>query len=337
MCNRNPDCEEDSLEHLYNSSADCAENLLGCFPSAAALGNVGLLVILVVFGIALDRRIVSVVVLNLSGLNRLNGFLFGIDFLLVAVVKVIGDRVEAFLCGNCLLDDFLCLRLLNLGFLNRYRLGKRAVMLCCKRSANPLKGLVLRLSDSSPTMWKVSVSKERRLKTEEEKPTSTIPCLDGCSSMHWTVYKLCSLLDKLLSLPKFTPDAVLRIFANDEALNQFFTAYQRHGSGGGTNAKAARLANATKATADLTEPLLAMQDETGGFRAHAGAPFPDLLSTSVAVFALHLHHIAPRYDVKPFIEAHWQDDGCFAASLLDGFGDVEYEFYGLLALGSIHL
>ena len=166
--------------------------------------------------------------------------------------------------------------------------------------------------------------------------------LDGVNiqrldDLHQTVYKLCSLLDKLLSLPKYTPDAVLRIFANDEALNQFFTAYQRHGSGGGTNAKAARLANATKATADLTEPLLAMQDETGGFRAHAGAPFPDLLSTSVAVFALHLHNIAPRYDVKPFIEAHWQDDGCFAASLLDGFGDVEYEFYGLLALGSIHL
>ena len=166
--------------------------------------------------------------------------------------------------------------------------------------------------------------------------------LDGVNiqrldDLHQTVYKLCSLLDKLLSLPKYTPDAVLRIFANDEALNQFFTAYQRHGSGGGTNAKAARLANATTATADLTEPLLAMQDETGGFRAHAGAPFPDLLSTSVAVFALHLHHIAPLYDVKPFIEAHWQDDGCFAASLLDGFGDVEYEFYGLLALGSIHL
>ena len=154
--------------------------------------------------------------------------------------------------------------------------------------------------------------------------------------LHQTVYKLCSLLDKLLSLPKYTPDAVLRILTNDDALNQFFTAYQRHGSGGGTNAKAARLANATKATADLTAPLLAMQDETGGFRAHAGAPFPDLLSTSVAVFALHLHHITPRYDVRPFLEAHWQDDGSFVASLLDGFGDVEYEFYGLLALGSIH-
>lgn len=155
--------------------------------------------------------------------------------------------------------------------------------------------------------------------------------------LHQTVYELCLLLDKLLSLPKFTPDAVLRIFANDEALNLFFAAYQRHGSGGGTNAKAARLASAPEATSDLTEPLQAMQDETGGFRAHDKAPFPDLLSTSVVTFALHLHDITPRYNVKPFIEAHWQDDGSFAASLLDSFGDVEYEFYGLLALGSIHL
>ena len=155
--------------------------------------------------------------------------------------------------------------------------------------------------------------------------------------LHQTVYKLCVLLDKLLSLPKYTPDAVLRLLANDEVLNQFFSVYQRHGGGGGTNARAARLANATRATAQLTEPLLAMQDETGGFRAHVGAPYPDLLSTSVAAFALHIHDIKPRYDVKPFIEAHWQEDGSFIASLLDEFGDVEYEFYGLLALGSIHL
>lgn len=164
--------------------------------------------------------------------------------------------------------------------------------------------------------------------------------LDGVNrqrldELHQTVFHLCTMLHKLLSLPKYTPDAVLRLFANDEALNQFFVAYQRHGSGGGTNARAARLANATEATALLTEPLLAMQDETGGFRAHAHAPFPDLLSTSVAAFALHLHHITPRYDMKPFIEAHWQDNGSFNASLLDGYGDVEYEFYGLLALGSI--
>lgn len=166
--------------------------------------------------------------------------------------------------------------------------------------------------------------------------------LDGVNrqrldELHQTVYNLCTMLDKLLSLPKHTPDMVLRLLSDDEALNLFFVAYQRHGSGGGTNARAARLASASKATALLTEPLLAMQDETGGFRAHASAPFPDLLSTSVAAFALHLHHITPRYDVKPFIEAHWQDDGSFAASLLDGFGDVEYEFYGLLALGSVEM
>lgn len=155
--------------------------------------------------------------------------------------------------------------------------------------------------------------------------------------LHQTVYKLCTLLDKLLTLPKYTPDAVLRILSNDEALNQFFEAYQRHGSGGGTTARAARLANASIATAELTEPLLAMQDASGGFRAHASAPIPDMLSTSVAAFVLHIHDITPRFDVKPFIEAHWQEDGSFTASLLDGYGDVEYEFYGLLALGSINL
>ena len=159
-------------------------------------------------------------------------------------------------------------------------------------------------------------------------------CLD---ELHQTVFQVCCLLNKLLSLPKYTPNAVLRLLSNDEALNEFFTAYQRHGSGGGTNARAARLANAVEATTELTDPLLAMQDETGGFRAHLGAPFPDLLSSSVAVFALHVHNITPRYDVKPFIEAHWQEDGSFMASLFDGFGDVEYEFYGLLALGSIPL
>lgn len=155
--------------------------------------------------------------------------------------------------------------------------------------------------------------------------------------LHMTVYKLCVLLDKLLSLPRYTPDAVLRILSNDEALFEFFTAYQFHGSGGGTNARAARLASAPRAAEELTESLLAMQDETGGFRAHSGAPIPDLLSTAVAVFALHIHGITPRYDVRPFIEAHWQEDGSFIASLLDAFGDVEYEFYGLLALGSINL
>ena len=75
------------------------------------------------------------------------------------------------------------------------------------------------------------------------------------------------------------------------------------------------------------------QDETGGFRASDLAPVPDLLSTAVALFTLRL--IGERLQsVARFIEAHWLDMGSFAPTLLDEYSDVEYLFYGLLALGS---
>jgi prenyltransferase beta subunit len=75
------------------------------------------------------------------------------------------------------------------------------------------------------------------------------------------------------------------------------------------------------------------QDETGGFRASEVAPVPDLLSTAVALFTLRL--IGERLQsASRFIEAHWMDIGSFAPTLLDEYSDVEYLFYGLLALGS---
>ncbi|MBO6033597.1 MAG: hypothetical protein J6Q22_19450 [Prevotella sp.] len=86
------------------------------------------------------------------------------------------------------------------------------------------------------------------------------------------------------------------------------------------------------------------QDETGGFRASEVAPVPDLLSTAVALFTLRL--IGERLQVGDrrsgmglqsaarFIEAHWLNMGSFAPTLLDEYSDVEYLFYGLLALGS---
>jgi len=86
------------------------------------------------------------------------------------------------------------------------------------------------------------------------------------------------------------------------------------------------------------------QDETGGFRASEVAPVPDLLSTAVALFTLRL--IGERLRVgdrrsgmhpqsaQSFIEAHWLDIGSFAPTIYDEYSDVEYLFYGLLALGS---
>jgi hypothetical protein len=79
--------------------------------------------------------------------------------------------------------------------------------------------------------------------------------------------------------------------------------------------------------------LKTRQDETGGFHASEIAPIPDLLSTAVALFTLRLIGERPKSTAR-FVEAHWLDMGSFAPTLLDEYSDVEYLFYGLLALGS---
>ena len=94
----------------------------------------------------------------------------------------------------------------------------------------------------------------------------------------------------------------------------------------------AQLAVYDKAEAGV---LQNMQDESGGFKAEAGSSIPDLLSTSTSLFALKNYGLRPLVDPTDFIEGHWLEDGGFAATLLDEQSDVEYVFYGLLALGSI--
>ena len=85
---------------------------------------------------------------------------------------------------------------------------------------------------------------------------------------------------------------------------------------------------------NLLSWLQTRQDETGGFHATDEAPIPDLLSTAVALFTLRLVG-AEAHDATNFIHAHWLDNGGFAPTILDDYSDVEYVFYGLLALGSI--
>ena len=89
-----------------------------------------------------------------------------------------------------------------------------------------------------------------------------------------------------------------------------------------------------KHDATAVEWLQQRQDETGGFYASEQAPIPDLLSTAVALFTLRLLEIHVK-DATPFIQAHGLDNGGFAPTLYDDYSDVEYVFYGLLALGSI--
>ena len=152
--------------------------------------------------------------------------------------------------------------------------------------------------------------------------------------LHQTVFIVCQQIDRLLSLPRFLVPSLLES-AGGETIHRFFDTYQNHGSGEGTNAWAAQLVITQEYNARLVEKLLSMQHETGGFKAHEEAVMPDMLSTGVALFALYEKGVTPKYNVRPFIEAHWQENGCFVATLLDEQGDVEYEFYGLLTLGCL--
>jgi hypothetical protein len=76
----------------------------------------------------------------------------------------------------------------------------------------------------------------------------------------------------------------------------------------------------------------------GGFAAVLRAPEEDLLSTGVALFALHFLDADIRL-IKPdcllFVDDLYLDGG-FRATSTDFITDVEYTFYGLLALGSMN-
>ena len=82
------------------------------------------------------------------------------------------------------------------------------------------------------------------------------------------------------------------------------------------------------------EWLCQRQHPSGGFYASDLAPIPDLLSTAVALFTLRLIGVKV-IDASDFIQVHWLDSGGFAPTLYDDYSDVEYVFYGLLALGTI--
>ncbi len=126
------------------------------------------------------------------------------------------------------------------------------------------------------------------------------------------------------------------------------SAYQV-GKGGYTNLKGHEVAS-TNATAaalmikgqlETYKPSPAvyqlgqMQEVIGGFKAVKESPIPDLLSTATALFALRSYGVEPRYQAADFVEAHWLESGGFAATLMEDESDVEYVFYGLLALGSV--
>ena len=85
------------------------------------------------------------------------------------------------------------------------------------------------------------------------------------------------------------------------------------------------------------EKLKAFYQKDGGFLAVNHAPCADLLSTGVALYALNFINADIRL-IKPqcisFVDDLY-DEGGFRATQIDFESDVEYTFYGLLALGSL--
>ena len=86
--------------------------------------------------------------------------------------------------------------------------------------------------------------------------------------------------------------------------------------------------------------LLGSVHEQGGFAAFPGAPMPDLLSTAVALHALDglqvpfPDHVDRCLD---FIDTLWTAAGGFHGTWNDEDLDLEYTYYGLLALGHLSM
>ena len=84
--------------------------------------------------------------------------------------------------------------------------------------------------------------------------------------------------------------------------------------------------------------LLGQRHPGGGFKAFPGAPIPDLLSTAVALHALdglQCSFAADRDALLDFTDSLWSADGGFHGNWTDDALDVEYTYYGLLALGHL--
>lgn len=90
-------------------------------------------------------------------------------------------------------------------------------------------------------------------------------------------------------------------------------------------------------TNHLENELESFHEADGGFRAVKAAPVPDLLSSAVVLFAYQFINHDLTF-IKPqcldFIDSRYSEGG-FGSNLLDPEPDIEYTFYGMLALGSL--
>lgn len=87
----------------------------------------------------------------------------------------------------------------------------------------------------------------------------------------------------------------------------------------------------------MQKQLLAYYNNDGGFKAFEQMERADMLSTGVALFALQKTDFDKRLIAAPCLEFIQQnfDTGAFLSGDGDATRDLEYTFYGLLALGSL--
>ncbi|MDF1826505.1 MAG: prenyltransferase/squalene oxidase repeat-containing protein [Verrucomicrobiales bacterium] len=79
---------------------------------------------------------------------------------------------------------------------------------------------------------------------------------------------------------------------------------------------------------------------TGGFLPFPMAPLPDLLSTAVALHALdglQVSYEGKKERILDFVDSLWTAAGGFHGTWDDDDLDIEYTYYGLLALGHLAL
>jgi prenyltransferase beta subunit len=105
-----------------------------------------------------------------------------------------------------------------------------------------------------------------------------------------------------------------------------------------TAAQLVLLSLARKPFTKTKERLMSFYREKGGFTALQNTPTEDLLSTAVALYALNYTDSDIRL-IKPdclaYVDSLFHDGG-FRSTEPDVEIDIEYTFYGLLALGSLN-
>lgn len=92
--------------------------------------------------------------------------------------------------------------------------------------------------------------------------------------------------------------------------------------------------------ADISLWLLSRCLPSGGFFATPSAPIPDLLSTATALHALSVLQAESKALAEPcldFVDSLWTNRGGFYGHWEDDTLDLEYTWYGLLALGHLSL